>query len=335
MTKHFDPHQTLQPASAPAEAAAAPRPAPFDTPVPDNGYRWWYLDATDHDSGQALVIIVFVGSVFSPYYYRARQQGRGQADNFCAINVALYGEQGKKLWAMTERRAGSISRSADQYRLGPSQVRWQDGSLCFDINERCTPFGQRLQGKVRATPQVTHPGVYTLDQAGKHQWTPWAPSASVEVDFSHPALRWQGSAYIDGNAGDEPLETAFVGWNWSRSAGEHGTSLYYRVQRLDGSEHLLSFEINAAGQARPCPAGTVQALPRAGWGVAREAAGHQPLELTRTLEDTPFYPRNLLREQAGNRFEVVHESLSMQRFEKAWVRSLLPFRMPREWPRRG
>ena len=53
-------------------------------------------------------------------------------------------------------------------------------------------------------------------------------------------------------------------------------------------------------------------------------------EVTRTLEDAPFYARSLVASQVlGKPAIAVHESLSLTRFRAAWVRMLLPFRMPR------
>ena len=307
------------------------RPAPFDSAVPQNGYRWWYLDATAPGSDQALVIIVFVGSVFSPYYHRARHKGLGDPENFCAINIGLYGPGGRKRWAMTERRAGSITRSPDEYAIGPSRVRWRQGRLLFDIDERCAPFGQRLRGRVSVEPQVTHPGVYLLDAQQRHQWTPWSPQARVEVAFEQPGVSWQGHGYVDGNAGSEPLEAAFRSWDWSRAARPDGTLLHYDVLRRDGSRQLLARLIDQHGNAHELSPETIQPLPRAGWGVARKPRSACALSLRSCLEDTPFYTRNLLTANNGEQeFEVVHESLSMERFEQGWVRCLLPFRMPRE-----
>lgn len=308
------------------------RPATFDSPVAENGYRWWYLDATDSSSQRALVIIVFVGSVFSPYYYRARQRANGQAENFCAINIGLYGNQRGKRWAMTERRSHSIVRSADEYRLGPSSIRWKNGQLVYDINERCAPLGQRLRGKVRVTPRVTHDVTYFLDEARRHRWTPWSPQADVEVELEQPEISWKGHGYVDGNDGDESLETAFNSWDWSRSTQNQSSLLQYDVLRADQSRKLISVRIGPDGKAQPVPELEEQYLRNAGWGVARRPRARYPLALVRTLEDTPFYTRNLLREQCpGGEQEVVHESLSLLRFKKPWVRTLLPFRMPREF----
>jgi carotenoid 1,2-hydratase len=49
-----------------------------------------------------------------------------------------------------------------------------------------------------------------------------------------------------------------------------------------------------------------------------------------TLEDTPFYARSMLSTRLfGEAVTAVHESLDLDRFRTAWVRALLPFRMPR------
>mgnify|MGYP001372749352 CR=1 FL=1 len=55
------------------ERAAAPAPG-FAAPVTPGGYHWWYLDAMSDDGEHALTVIVFVGSVFSPYYAAARRR---------------------------------------------------------------------------------------------------------------------------------------------------------------------------------------------------------------------------------------------------------------------
>jgi carotenoid 1,2-hydratase len=89
----------------------------FDAAVPSGGYRWWYLDGLSDDGRHGLTIIGFVGSVFSPYYALARRKGGADPENFCALNVALYGEGGHR-WSMTERGRRFISR--DARRASPS-----------------------------------------------------------------------------------------------------------------------------------------------------------------------------------------------------------------------
>jgi carotenoid 1,2-hydratase len=57
----------------------------------------------------------------------------------------------------------------------------------------------------------------------------------------------------------------------------------------------------------------------------------EDLRIAQTLEDTPFYARSVLRSGSSGAVSepIMHESLDLDRFKKAWVRALLPFRMPR------
>jgi carotenoid 1,2-hydratase len=82
------------------ERSRAVRPY-FDTVVPSQGYRWWYVDALSDDERYGLTIIGFIGSVFSPYY---KQSGRDIPLDHSCLNIALYGKGAR--WVMTERSAG-------------------------------------------------------------------------------------------------------------------------------------------------------------------------------------------------------------------------------------
>jgi carotenoid 1,2-hydratase len=73
-------------------------------------------------------------------------------------------------------------------------------------------------------------------------------------------------------------------------------------------------------------------LPPTLWGIARatRAEAGNPAPVIQTLEDTPFYARSMLSTRLfGEAVTAVHESLDLDRFRTAWVRALLPFRMPR------
>ena len=90
--------------------------------------------------------------------------------------------------------------------------------------------------------------------------------------------------------------------------------------------------VDDAGRVEPldCPPAT--RLPKTLWRMPRTTradAGHRPC-VRQTLEDAPFYARSLLTSQLGGSPVVaIHESLSLDRFNAAWVKALLPFRMPR------
>jgi carotenoid 1,2-hydratase len=301
-------------------------PPPFDTAVPHDGYRWWYLDAVSDDGAHGLVIIAFVGSVFSPYYYRARQQGQGRPENHCAINVALYGPGAR--WSMTERGERGLARDASHFRVGPSQVTWTGDRLQYELRERCAPFGQGLRGRVTAWPRTDCSLNLALDPEGNHHWVPWSPLADVEVDLETPRLRWKGRAYLDANAGSEPLEQAFTTWDWSRRERDGGTRLHYDLQYPDGGERRFCYQVDADGSFREASPAPVVQQPRTGWRIRRYPRLDHAVQGAQTLEDTPFYARSLFSgPDAG--VHTVHERLDMTRFVSAWVRMLLPFRMPR------
>ena len=56
------------------------------------------------------------------------------------------------------------------------------------------------------------------------------------------------------------------------------------------------------------------------------------MQLVETLEDTPFYARSRIETQLyGERGNIFHESLELDRFASPVVKAMLPFRMPRRF----
>jgi carotenoid 1,2-hydratase len=307
--------------------------------VAPGGYAWWYLDALSDDQHHALVVIAFIGSVFSPYYAaaRARQGGRTDPQQHVAINVALYRTDGGPgaRWAMTERGSAALQRSAHTLAIGPSQLHWDGSALVLQLDERCVPLPRRLRGTLRLHPQALgSPTPLALDRAGAHQWWPIAPCARVEVDLIDPAWRWQGSGYLDSNRGDVPLEDTFNDWQWARAALADGRSavVYDAVERGHDDPRHIALQFDARGGGQPFEAPALQLLPVSGWRVPRSQRsepGHAPT-LLHTLEDTPFYARSLVQAHwLGQPVLAMHESLRLDRFRQPLVQAMLPFRMPR------
>jgi carotenoid 1,2-hydratase len=264
--------------------------------------------------------------VFSPYYAWA---GRKTPLDHCALNVCLYGP-GVTRWAMTERRAGAVTASANTLELGPSRVHFEDGALIYDIEEHGAPLPRKVRGRVVIRPEIEQSETFTLDRDGRHVWRPVWPRARVEAHFDSPDLKFAGDGYVDMNAGSEPLEHAFSSWNWSRAPLENGAAILYDSIWPDGAERSLALRINAAGKAEPFEAPPVRALANVGWGVARETRSDSEARVVRTLEDTPFYSRSLVEtDLLGGQRLFMHESLDLKRFSSSWVKCLLPFRMPR------
>jgi carotenoid 1,2-hydratase len=269
-----------------------------------------------------------VGSVFSPYYARARRRGRSDAADHCALNVALYGRSGR--WAMTERRRGSLQRAPGALAIGPSSLAWDGYALTIHIDEFATPLPARIRGRVRVYPAALFDDSLALDAQGLHRWRPISPCARVEVALDKPALRWNGAGYFDSNSGAAPLEDCFTGWHWSRARQGARTSVLYDVRRRDGSEHSIALRFGHDGKREAFAPPPLATLPSTRWGIARLTRASGQPSVVDTLEDTPFYARSLLRTRLfGEPADAMHESLSLERFRAPWVQVLLPFRMPR------
>jgi carotenoid 1,2-hydratase len=303
----------------------------FDAAVSPGGYAWWYLDAVSDDRRHALTLIAFIGSVFSPYYARARRRGPAQPLDHCALNVALYGPV--RRWTMTERGQRLVERDAAALRIGPSRLARRGDEVVIDVDEISVPCACRVRGQVSITPLVRCARAWTLDDAARHRWQPLAPCARIEVDLQAPTLRWSGTGYHDSNHGAEPLEDAFSGWHWARTPlPGHRTVVTYDVTGRDGARRQLGIDIDADGAVREFAVPDPTGLPRTLWRVERRAhcGNLPPARVARTLEDTPFYARSLLASRVcGENTTTMHESLSLDRFRSRWVQMLLPFRMPR------
>ena len=320
-------------ASAPKVETALAEGPDFSTAVPPNGYGWWYLDAVADDGLEALTLIAFVGSVFSPYYAWARERQPVDPEAHVAINVALYRPRGRGRWAMTERSATALERSKNAFAVADSSLYWRGDALEIEINERCSPFGDPLRGRIRLNATTLARQGLVLDAHGRHRWRPLVPAARIEVAFEKPDLRWSGTAYLDHNQGVEPLEQGFRYWTWSRQHRHSGdrttTDITYDVIERDDRQSATALSIDAEGEFSFNPqAGAEQRLPRGLWGIERSSRLPNA-KLVRALEDTPFYTRDLLANEHG---PAVGESLDLDRFASRWVQCLLPFRMPR-WTR--
>jgi len=304
----------------------------FTGPVPAGGYAWWYVDALSDDGKNGLTIIAFIGSVFSPWYAWARKRGVARAENHVAMNVVLYGEGGKR-WAMTERGAQALQRTATSLTIGPSAMRWDGATLTVDFDEVTAPLPTRLRGRIRLTPAAVASHIENLDGAGRHFWSPIAPSARIEVTLDRPARAWQGDAYFDTNWGSRPLEADFASWHWCRAKlADGGTAVLYYVHRRDGGFHPTALRYAPDGTATWFPPPPEVGLPRTFWRLPRATgaeAGHGA-RVTETWEDAPFYARSVVQTHLlGENVTATQEALSLDRFDTAWMRLMLPFKAPR------
>jgi carotenoid 1,2-hydratase len=285
------------------------------------------------DDGElAIVVIALLGNPFSPAYARARRGGPANALDFSSMNVAIYGRV-RSAWALAERRVTDGDRTAHGVAIGASSMRWDGDRLVVDIDERTTPFGRRLRGRVIVHPEATTGLVHPIDARGEHSWWPIAPLARISVDLPQPGVRFTGHGYHDANAGDVPIPDAFERWSWSRGrTGDGAALLTYDVALRDGRLRTLAFEVSSRGEIADLPHTWRAPLAPTAWGLARRArvdAG-EPARVVRVLEDGPFYARALVETRLGGRGVVaMHEELAAHRLRRLWVRFLTGFRMRR------
>jgi len=311
----------------------------FTKPVPPGGYSWWYLDAVSDDNQHAITVIVFIGSVFSPYYARARKKGVARADDHCSVNVALYGSPSR--WCMTERTAASLHTTDRAISIGRSSLQLHQQQMIINIDEVCVPIPRRLRGTLTIELPDYDLAAHALDapespaaQLGEHIWQPIAPQTRINVRMNSPDLSWQGAAYVDSNHGRVPLESSFRSWVWSRSHASNGdTTVLYDVIHRDGQSSQRSLHFSADGtltQAQAPQRHTLASTRYFRISRSSRTVNNVGIKDLRTLEDTPFYSRSRFVEQhKASQRTTVHESLDLNRFDSAWVRTLLPFRMPR------
>jgi len=312
----------------------------FDLEVGQNGYRWWYLDAMSDDGQHTMTIIVFVGSVFSPYYSWARQRSGGNPENFCSFNVALYGPGGR--WCMTERDRKSVSRRANSLSIGKSRVELVDQQLHYHIDEFGCPLPFPIQGHLKVDIPQTLGKPLALDApACRHHWQSLGAQSRISVNLEKPEWNWSGNAYVDSNWGSAPLEDTFSSWQWSRAhLPDRSTLIHYDTELCNGDSSQQSMLIDASGKLSESNLQPLNhTLPSTNiWRIARQAhtdptspsGATAAISRLKTLEDTPFYSRSQFDTTVeGLQANCIHESLDLTRFKKRWVRYLLPFRMPR------
>jgi carotenoid 1,2-hydratase len=203
------------------------------------------------------------------------------------------------------------------------------------------PWSQRpVRGSIRVQAGRRFAPAIDLANNGEHHWYPVAPASPAEARFEAPDLCFQGTAYHDMNQGRRPLEDDFVGWDWSRltprtapSADEGLISYDIRTRENPGEiqRRLFAFDrdslrLQEPGETRLSSAG------RGLWGVERQPVSdpHERGEITRRLEDSPFYTRSLAETRIGGvDYHGVHESLAMDRFVSPITQLMLPFRIRR------
>ncbi len=303
----------------------------FDTVVPPQGYRWWYVDALSDDGRFGLTIIGFLGSVFSPYY---KKSGRDIPVDHSCLNIALYGKGAR--WVMTERGASDTCQERDTLQIGPSAMRWDKDRLIIDIEERDIrlgiPWRRRVKGQIILYPEMFNERSFKLDPAGHHCWQAIAPRARIEVKMEQPNIAWNGSGYLDSNHGSEPIEDGFQSWHWSRAHVGKQVAVTYEGKRRDGSHFASALRFDASGTPQEEELPLVAPLPPTYWLMQRQTrADRGHASVIKTWEDSPFYARTAVSARIyGEPVVAIQESISLDRLINPVVQFMLPYKMPRE-----
>jgi carotenoid 1,2-hydratase len=310
--------------------SGAVRPC-FDAVVPPQGYHWWYVDALSDDGSYGLTIIGFIGSVFSPYF---KKSGRKIPLDHSCLNIALYGRGAR--WVMTERGAADTRQERDALIIGPSSMRWDKDRLIIDIEERDIrlgiPWRRRVKGQIILHPEMLNNRIFKLDMDGHHHWHAIAPRARIAVKMAAPDIAWNGSAYLDNNYGNEPLETGFRSWHWSRAHMGREAAVIYEGTRRNGSHFGSALRFDASGTPHEEELPLVAPMRPTWWGMKRQTrADRGHASVIKTWEDSPFYARTTLAARIfGTPVIAVQESISLNRLINPVVQFMLPYKMPRE-----
>lgn len=253
------------------------------------------------------------------------------------MNVAVYGPK-KNAWAFTEHGGSDVRRYRTALVIGQSSMEWENDVLTVRFEEKTAPLPGRISGVVRIHPQTLEEDKpFVLDSHGRHRWGPIAPIARAEVEIDKPGqVRWKGLAYVDSNAGSEPVEDGFSSWNWCRTTTKDRMIVTYDAFRRDGSRKVIQHGFFANGKTQPIEPLVERSLDRTRWGLSRSMRvdPHTSGRLIRTLEDTPFYSRSEVQgSYLGEYSTGVHESLSLDRWKSSVVQFMLPYRMRRVTPR--
>jgi carotenoid 1,2-hydratase len=251
---------------------------------------------------------------------------------------------------MTERSQHSVSRDASNFVLGPSALTWRNDCLEINLDEWSLPIPQKMRGKIRVYPKGLSSKLWALDPAGEHTWGPIATQGRVEVELAEPQLQWKGHAYFDQNEGRSPInakDCAFTEWDWSRALLKDGSTIVtYDVRnKISANDQLLGLQFSADSAAvQDIELSERYKLKRTAWGLrrsirtpkgvndpaAKSAKNSTDPAVVKTLEDTPFYSRNIVQTYCfGQAVQTMHETLHVNRLASYLTQGMLPFKMPR------
>ena len=234
---------------------------------------------------------------------------------------------------MTDRGQAALRQTAARLQVGPSMMRWTDGTLVIDFDEISSPpLVSRMQGQIRLVPEALTEVELPLTPDGAHIWRPFAPVARIEVDIDRPGWQWQGDGYFDANFGTRALEEDFSYWTWGRYPTAAGATCFYDATRRDGSELAAGFRFGSDGSAQTISLPPKAPLRRSLWAVKRETRADPGATARQSLAmlDAPFYTRSAVTTQLDGEVTTgVHEALDLRRFRSPLLKPMLAVRVPR------
>lgn len=230
----------------------------------DASYEWWYFDAIAND-GYSLVITLFYGLPFSPYYnskIAAAQTGVGQAPagQHCAVYFCLYKQdRGTAVYALNEysQRHFHASSQTPQVKLNNSSLNYtSEGGFTLTIDEPALwkrHIHAELSFQPLFQPQFNNLPGQASDNS-THLWNCVAPRCQVSGDieitgiFKQQKIHFQGLGYHDHNYGSRPMHHDMNRWHWGRLHTTNFTSIYYLIEDQAKPQNLLAV-FNEQGEA--------------------------------------------------------------------------------------
>ncbi len=264
-------------------------------------FDWWYLDLVD-EAGNGAVVVASFGLPMIPLGLAERRATPPRRLPALALSVYEAGRPAHwvfRTFGEDEARwDGSVRRFGDHrvaLGIGPERVTFE-ATLAGSSGHAAFEGTIRAEGPVRRAP-----GAPTV---APHEWCLLSATArgAVDLQVEGRALRFDGTAYVDRNAGQAPLtDLGVTRWSWARLSFASGTLVWYETP-----EESRVWWVRPDGGVEVLPGAPRAVGARVGRYLLRHAAaievpgpeGLLTVALDHAVEDGPFYRRFLVRAEA-------------------------------------
>lgn len=283
---------------------------PLPTPVaPSRGdparlsvpgaFDWWYLDLLD-GAGNGAVVIGSFGLPMIPLSLPDRRATPPHALPALALSVYEAGRPAH--WVFRTFRPDEASWDGERRRFGDHELTLSlaDGRARFEATLRGRSARAAFEGTIAAEGPLRRaaPGEPT---AADHEWCLLSAGAAGSVDLRVEGrpLRFEGTAYLDRNAGVAPLsDLGVTRWSWARLSFRAGTLVWYETP-----EESRVWWSAADGEVSAVPGAPRAVGRRLGRYLLRHPAAMSvptpgralEVALDHVVEDGPFYRRFAVR----------------------------------------